>query len=45
MEVGATVVEDVRAYTEEEEERVRNIHGMSQFMPPESKTGATSSFA
>ena len=33
--MGATVVEDVRAYTEEE--RVRNIHEMSQFMPPESE--------
>ena len=34
------VVEDVRAYTEEEEERVRevNIHEMSQFMPPESES-------
>ena len=35
--MGATVVEDVRAYTEEAEERVRNIHEMSQFMPPESE--------
>ena len=34
------VVEDVRAYTEEEEERVRNvnIHEMRRFMPPESES-------
>ena len=34
------VVEDVRAYTEEEEERVRevNIHEMRKFMPPESES-------